>query len=42
MTIEKVETNELFETFIEAEQVKYEEKHGMVCNYITVLFRCKD
>ena len=33
MTIEKMESNDLIETFIEAEQVKYEEQNGISCNY---------
>ena len=41
MKIEKVESNDLIETFIEAEQEKYEETHGIECNYIPFCFTAK-
>lgn len=41
MTIEKFEANELLETFIEAEQIKYETKHGIECNYTPFYFVAK-
>ena len=41
MTIEKMESNDLIETFIEAEQVKYEEQNGISCNYTPFCFVAK-
>jgi len=42
MTIEKMESNDLIETFIEAEQVKYEEQNGISCNYTPFCFVAKN
>ena len=42
MTIEKAESNELLEIFIEAEQANYEAKHGIVCNYTPFCFIAKE
>ena len=41
MTIEKAESNELLEIFIEAEQANYEAKHGIACNYTPFCFVAK-
>ena len=41
MTIEKMESNDLIETFIEAEQVKYEDQNGISCNYTPFCFVAK-
>lgn len=41
MNIEKVETNEKIENFIEEEQEKYESKNGIVCNYVPFCFVAK-
>ena len=41
MTIEKMKSNDLIETFIEAEQVKYEEQNGISCNYTPFCFVAK-
>ena len=38
MQIEKVESNETIENFIEEEQEKYEDKNGVVCNYTPFCF----
>ena len=42
MTIEKTESNDLIETFIEAEQVKYEEQNIISCNYTPFCFVAKN
>lgn len=42
MIIEKVESNEEIENFIEEEQQKYETKHGVVCNYKSFCFIAKE
>ena len=42
MKIEKVESNEKIENFIEEEQQKYEAKHGVVCNYTPFCFIAKE
>ena len=42
MTIEKMESNDLIEPFIEAEQVKYEEQNGISCNYTPFCFVAKN
>ena len=41
MTIEKLESTDLLETFIETEQVKYETEHGIACNYTPFCFVAK-
>ena len=41
MNIEKINTTEEIEKFIEEEQEKYEEKHGIVCNYTPFTFVAK-
>ena len=41
MTIKKVESSEFLDTFIEAEQVKYETEHGIACNYAPFCFVAK-
>ena len=41
MLIEKAESNELLEFFIEAEQANYEAKHGIACNYTPFCFVAK-
>ena len=38
MKISKVELDEKVETFIEAEQEKYETEHGIQCNYTPFCF----
>ena len=42
MTIEKLESTDLLETFIETEQVKYETEHGIACNYTPFCFVAKN
>lgn len=42
MIIEKVESNEEIEKFIEEEHQKYEAKNGVVCNYTPFCFVAKD
>ena len=42
MKIEKVESNEEIENFIEEEQEKYEAKNGIVCNYTSFCFIAKE
>ena len=42
MIIEKVESNEEIEKFIEEEQQKYETKHDIECNYTPFCFVAKD
>ena len=42
MKIEKVESNEEIENFIEEEQEKYEAKNGIVCNYTPFCFIAKE
>ena len=37
-----MESNDLIETFIEAEQVKYEEQNGISCNYTPFCFVAKN
>lgn len=41
MNIEKINTTEEIEKFIEEEQEKYEDKHGIVCNYTPFTFVAK-
>lgn len=41
MQIEKVESNENIENFIEEEQEKYESKNGVVCNYTPFCFTAR-
>lgn len=41
MKIEKVETNENIDNFIEEEHQKYEKKNGVVCNYTPFCFVAK-
>ena len=41
MKIEKVKSTESIETFIETEQVEYEAKHGIECNYTPFCFTAK-
>lgn len=41
MIIEKVESNDNIEKFIEEEQEKYEAKHNVVCNYTPFCFVAK-
>ena len=41
MTIEKLESTDLLETFIETEQVKYETEHKIACNYTPFCFVAK-
>ena len=42
MIIEKVESNEEIENYIEEEQQKYEAKNGIVCNYTPFCFIAKE
>ena len=42
MIIEKVETNEKIENFIEEEHQKYEAKNGIVCDYTPFCFVAKE
>ena len=42
MKIEKVESNEEIENFIEEEHQKYEAKNGVVCNYTPFCFIAKE
>lgn len=42
MKIEKVESNEKIENFIEEEHQKYEAKNGVVCNYTPFSFIAKE
>ena len=42
MKIEKVESNEVIENFIEEEHQKYEEKNGIECNYTPFCFVAKE
>ena len=42
MKIEKVESNEEIENFIEEEHQKYEAKNGIVCNYTPFCFIAKE
>jgi len=42
MKIEKVESNEEIENFIEEEHQKYETKNGIVCNYTPFCFIAKE
>ena len=41
MTVEKIETNEEIESIIEEEQVKYENKNDIVCNFTPFTFVAK-
>ena len=41
-TIEKIESNENIDNFIEEEHQKYEAKNGVVCNYSPFCFVAKD
>ena len=42
MKIEKVESNEVIENFIEEEHQKYEAKNGIECNYTPFCFVAKE
>ncbi len=41
MQVEKIESNEKLENFIEKEHVKYETQNGIVCNYTPFSFVAK-